>query len=121
MRGDRARVVDMIEAINEVEKYAAYGKERFLEDELVRIYIVHHLKVVGEAANKLSADLRSGYPNIAWPKILGMRHVLVHDYFRVDYDIVWDVVEKELSALKSHLQTIAEDLKEKPKLDGPQS
>ena len=106
MRGDRARVVDMIEAINEVEKYAAYGKERFLEDELVRIYIVHHLKVVGEAANKLSADLRSGYPNIAWPKILGMRHVLVHDYFRVDYDIVWDVVREKLPELKNQIKAL---------------
>jgi uncharacterized protein with HEPN domain len=113
MRDDRTRLLDMIEAITNVGRYAVTGKERFLEDELIRTYIIHHLQVLGEAGTKLSADLRSRYPDIPWPKVLGMRHVLVHDYFRVDYDIVWDVVEKELPVLKIQLQRIVEELKKK--------
>ena len=59
MRDDRARLLDMIEAIRNVEKYAAFEKERFLEDELVRVYVIHHLQIIGEAGNKLTQDLRS--------------------------------------------------------------
>jgi|GEM_PF-754629 len=51
MRDDRSRLLDMIEAIANVEKYAGIGKERFLEDELIRTYIIHHLQILGEAAN----------------------------------------------------------------------
>ncbi len=83
-----------------------YGRDRFTTDELVRIYIVHYLQVLGEAANKLGADLRSRHPEVPWPRILGMRHIIVHDYFRVAYDIVWGVVEEELLVLKPALQAI---------------
>jgi len=110
MRDDRTRLIDMIDAITNVEKYADEGKERFLTDELIRTYIVHHLQILGEAGNKLTADLRSRHPEIPWPRILGMRHVLVHDYSRVDYGIVWDVVETELSRLKTQLQKIVQEL-----------
>ena len=110
MRDDRRRLLDMIEAIASMEKYTSVGKEIFLADELIRTYIVHHLQVLGEAANKLSSGLRSSHPEVPWPKILGMRHVLVHDYFRVDYDIVWGVVEAELPLLKTQLLEIVMEL-----------
>jgi uncharacterized protein with HEPN domain len=106
MRDDRARLTDMLEAITSIEKYAVLGKARFLEDELVQTYIIHQLQVLGEAAYKLSSDLRAAYSDLPWPKVLGMRHVLVHDYFRVNYDIVWGVVETDLPPLKAQLQSI---------------
>jgi len=88
MRDDRARLMDMMEAMREIEKYAVFGKDRFLKDELVRTYIIYHLQVLGEAAYKLSPELRAKHTEVPWPKVLGMRHVLVHDYFRISYDIV---------------------------------
>ncbi|MEW6349315.1 MAG: HepT-like ribonuclease domain-containing protein [Thermodesulfobacteriota bacterium] len=111
MRDDRARLRDMLDCIENIEKYARYGRERFLKDDLVRTYIVHHLQVLGEAASKLGADPTGRYQEIPWPKILGMRHIIVHDYFRVNYDIVWDVVETELPILKPQLQVILDSLK----------
>ncbi len=111
MRDDRTRIRDMPQAIANIEKYASYGRERFVTDELVQTYIVHHLQILGEAANKLTGDLRSRHQEISWPKILGMRHIIVHDYFRVDYDIVWDVVEAELPVLKLQLQEILKYLR----------
>ena len=110
MRDDRARLTDMVEAIISIEKYAIFGKERFLEDELVRTYIVYHLQILGEAAYKLSQDLRAKHPEVPWPKVLGMRHVLVHDYFRVNYDMVWGVVEADLPSLKAQLQRVRSEL-----------
>ena len=55
----------MIEAIASMEKYTSVGKEAFLADELIRTYIVHHLQVLGEAANKLSSGLRSSHPEVS--------------------------------------------------------
>jgi len=100
----------MMEAITSIEKYAAYGMDRFFGDELVRTYIIYHLQVLGEAANKLSPDLRARHREVPWPKVLGIRHVLVHDYFRVNYDIVWGVVEFDLPPLKAQIKTILDRL-----------
>lgn len=110
MRDDRARLVDMVEAITGIEKYAVLGKDRFFEDELVRTYIIYQLQSLGEAASKLSPALRTKHTEVPWPKVLGMRHVLVHDYFRVNYEIVWGVIEADLPPLKAQLQGILSEL-----------
>jgi len=110
MRDDRARLIDMLEAVRSIERYAVLGKNRFFEDELVRIFIVYQLQVLGEAAYKFSPDFRARHAGIPWPKVLGIRHVLVHDYFRVNYDIVWGVVEADLPPLKAQLQGILLEL-----------
>ena len=111
MRDDRARLIDMLEALKSIERYAVLGKDRFFEDELVRTFIVHQLQVLGEAGYKLSPDFRARHTGIPWPKVLGIRHVLVHDYFRVNYDIVWGVIEADLPPLKAQLQGLLSELK----------
>jgi len=77
MRDDRARLVDMLDAMNSIEKYAVLGKERFQRDELVRTYIIYQLQVLGEAAYKLTSNFRSDHSDVPWPKVMGMRHFLV--------------------------------------------
>jgi uncharacterized protein with HEPN domain len=98
--------MDMLEAIERVERYAERGEEAFRSDELIQVYILHHLQILGEAAYKLPSEFRSEHSQIPWPSIIGMRHVLVHDYFEVDLDLVWAVVEKELQSLKLQLQQL---------------
>jgi uncharacterized protein with HEPN domain len=102
----------MIASIENIERYAAQGRDRFVSDELVRTYVLHHLQILGEAGTKLTIDLRDRHMEVPWPKVLGMRHVIVHDYFRIDYDIVWGVVQKELPNLKTQLQSILDALEE---------
>ncbi len=109
MRDDRERLLDMLEAITRIEKYAPRGREAFDADELIQVYMVHHLQVLGEAAYKLSKEFRSRHARVPWSKILGMRHILVHDYFRIDHDIVWGVVETDLSVLKREIESIIEE------------
>jgi len=89
MRDDLARLDDMLDALNNIQNYTVLGKERFQRDELVRTYIIYQLQVFGEAACKLTLKFRSSHPDIPWQKVMGMRYFLVHDYFRVNYDIVW--------------------------------
>ena len=103
MRDPRERLRDMLEAIERIERYASRGREEFDRDELIQSWIVRHLQILGEAARALPEELRQQAPEIEWKKITGMRHVLVHDYFGIDRDIVWSTVERELAPLKASL------------------
>jgi len=67
---------------------------------------VRHLQIIGEAARALPQELRDRERNIPWSKIMGMRHILVHDYFAVDTDVVWDVIERDLPDLKAKIETM---------------
>lgn len=106
MRDSRERVLDILEAIERIEKYAAGGRESFDRDELVQVWILHHLQVLGEAVNALRPSLHEEFPEVPWAQIVGMRNVLVHQYFEIDTDIVWTVVERELPRLKAQFHTI---------------
>ena len=106
MRDDRERLLDIQEAIKQIEKYTIRGKQVFLSDELIQNWVIHHLQIIGEASNRLSKDFREKHPGISWTDIIGMRHILVHNYFDVDLKIVWTTVEKDLSMLKQHVNAI---------------
>jgi len=106
MRDDRERLLDIAEAIEHIKKYAVRGREAFEKDELIQNWIVHHLQILGEAAARISEDFRNSHQNIPWPKIIGMRNILVHDYFGIDIDVVWAVVEKDLPELEQNIKSL---------------
>ena len=108
MRDDRERVRDILEAIERIECYAARGEQAFRREELIQNWVVRHLQIIGEAARALSEPYRENHPEIPWPKIIGMRHILVHDYFAIDLDIVWRVVEEDLPELKRTIRSIVD-------------
>ena len=110
MRDDRERLRDIREAIERIEKYVARGREAFEEDELVQNWIVHHLQVLGEAVRHLSAPLKERHPEIPWARIVGMRNILVHDYFAIDQDAVWNAVERDLPELTRHIEALLREL-----------
>jgi uncharacterized protein with HEPN domain len=101
MRDDRERLLDIIEAIERIEKYTARGRSAFDEDELIQTWVLYHLQIIGEAVRALSVETTSRADEIEWQKIVGMRNILVHNYFSIDTDIVWAVIENDLSTLKS--------------------
>jgi uncharacterized protein with HEPN domain len=74
----------MLEAMENIERYASQGKETFEQDELIQNGIVRHLQIVGEAARAMPQEIRGRAPHIPWSQMIGMRHILVHDYFRID-------------------------------------
>lgn len=108
MRDDRERLLDIIEAILRVEKYAAEGRDRFEQDELVQIWVVHHMQTIGEAVAGLSDDLRKRHPEVHWSQIVAMRNILVHAYFNVALEEVWLAVERDVPVLKAAIQAIIE-------------
>ena len=81
MRDDAGRLADIIEAIEKIETHTSAGKAAFAIDEMIQVWVVHHLQILGEAANMISKELIEQYPKIPWRKVIGMRNVLVHHYF----------------------------------------
>ncbi len=78
----------------------------FLTDETHRRAFARSIEIIGEAAKHLPDGFREKHPNIPWREIAGMRDRLIHAYFAVDYDIVWDVVENKMEEFRAQLLTI---------------
>ena len=112
MRDPKERLRDILEAIGNIERYAVRGREAFESDELIQNWFVRHLQIIGEAVGGLPAEVRESAPGVPWTKIMGMRHILVHDYFAVDTEIVWDVVESDLPQLKSKVEDLLRGLEQ---------
>lgn len=106
MRDDRERLLDIQQAIADIQKYAQRGRKEFEEQELIQTWIIHHLLILGEAASSLSDSFKEQHQIIPWSKIIGMRNILVHDYFSIDFDVVWSVVENDLPQLQRYIEEI---------------
>ena len=104
MRADRERLLDIKEAIEAIEKYSLENQTDFEENELIQVWVVHHLRIIGEACRALSNNLKKKYSNVPWSKIIGMRNILVHAYFRVDAEIAWSVLVNDLPDLKRQIE-----------------
>lgn len=110
MRGDRHRLQDILEAIERVERYTDRGRKAFDADELIQNWVIHHLEIIGEACGAVSPQVREANPQVAWRGYVGLRNILVHQYFGIDYEPVWLAATVELAELKSHVQMILDSL-----------
>jgi len=110
MRDDRERLLDILEAIERIEKYTSKGREVFEEDELIQTWVIHHLEIIGEASRALSAQIRQEHPETPWSEIAGMRNILVHHYFGVDSSAVWNAVDRDLPSLKQQIEVMLASL-----------
>lgn len=106
MRDDAGRLQDILDAIRNIQKYAQRGRRVFETEELIQIWMVHNIQIIGEAACRLSREFTSRHSSIPWKDIVGMRNIIVHDYFGIDCDAVWQVVEKDIPELKRRIEQI---------------
>ena len=109
MRDDREWLLDILEAIERIEKYSSRGKQAFEEDELIQSWIVHHMQIIGEALRSISEDFRREHNDIPWKETIGMRNILVHRYFELDADLVWKAVTRDLPDLKEKVREALEE------------
>lgn len=112
MRNPKERLRDILEAIAAIERYRDRGREAFEQDELLQVWFVRHLQILGEAARALPEEVRAMAPQVEWPKIMGMRNVLVHGYFDIDLDIVWEAASRDAPALKPTIEQLLRRLEE---------
>lgn len=103
---DTGRLRHILEAINYVETFTeGLTYDDLLSDALHLHAVVHNVQVIGEAVYKLSLEFKATHPDTPWAIIEKMRHVLVHDYYQIDYDILWDVIKKDLPVLKVQIES----------------
>jgi len=103
---------DMYEAATKIKNYSAgYSYERFLNDEKTIDAVVRNFEIIGEAANRIDDAFKFDFPQIEWNKLRGFRNRLIHEYFGVDIEIVWTIIEEDIDTLIDRLEEIISTLK----------
>jgi len=98
---------DILDAIRKVEKYTEDLKyDDFLKDELVIDGVIKNLLVIGEAVKNLSPELKGTYSKVEWKKIAGLRDVLIHSYYNLDAQILWQIINQKIPELKKAILEI---------------
>ena len=95
-----ARVIDYV---------GVMSSEEFFHDTKTVDAVMRNLAIIGEAAKKIPADVRRTYPAVEWKKMAGLRDIVVHDYFGIDEDIIWDVVSVRIPELKRNIEIMVKD------------
>ncbi len=104
---------DVLEAIANVREFVgAMTSDEFAADKKTLHAVVRNLEVVGEAVKAVPTELRQKYPDVPWQRIAGLRDILIHHYFEIDVDIVWDVVQNKLPELNRQIQAVLGDISE---------
>jgi hypothetical protein len=109
IRAWHMRIEDILEAIENIAEYtsgmdySAWQKDRRTIDAVIR-----NLEVIGEAATYIPEEIKGKYSEIPWAKMRGIRNLLIHEYFGVDIDVVWETIQKDLEPLKELLGNIKE-------------
>ncbi len=98
---ERPYLLHIRDALQRIKMYTEEGREAFLASPLIQDAVIRNLEIIGEAAKRTAPEMKARAPEISWQLMAGMRDVLIHDYFGVELDIVWGVVERRLPELES--------------------
>jgi uncharacterized protein with HEPN domain len=108
-RDSSAYLDDILDAIGAIRQYTTgLNREGFGRDQKTVDAVVRNLEVIGEAVKQLPTEVRSANPAVEWQKLAGLRDILIHAYFGIDVEIIWDVVTNKLPALEAQIRRILE-------------
>jgi len=97
---------DILTAIDRILRYTAEGRQAFFADPRTQDAVIRNLEVIGEAVRGVSPETREGHPDVPWKQIAGTRDRVIHGYFTVDLEIVWEIVATELAGLRRRVAAI---------------
>lgn len=106
MSPDRARLLEILDAIDHIDGYTAGGRDTFLTDDMIRDATLYRIGSIGESVKGLSTPFRDRHVNVPWRAMAGMRDVVTHKYYGVDLAIVWITIERDLPALRQSIEAI---------------
>lgn len=105
-------LLHIFDEVNYVLKACAgKTKDDLMDDETLKRAVIRSLEIIGEAGKKIDAEFKAQHPHIDWRGMAGTRDKLIHDYFGVNYNIVWDIIINELPTLEEYLKEIIIDQK----------
>lgn len=107
-RDERLYLDDIARAIERILTYTSEGREAFFTDSRTQDAVIRNLEIIGEAIRGISPATRAAHPEVPWKQIAGTRDRVIHGYFTVDLEIVWEIVEKELAELRRRVVAIVE-------------
>lgn len=107
MKSDSVYLHHIVDAIERISGYiSGLSPKDFVKDEKTKDAVVRNLEIIGEAAKKITEKTKSSHPKIPWKHMASMRDRLIHAYFGVDYNIVWQVAKEELPPLREKLKSL---------------
>lgn len=113
MQRDDSTLLDIARAARLIARFIkGSGRETFLDDELTQAAVLHEIVVIGEGVKRLSEQFRNAHPDIPWREIAGMRDRVIHQYDRVDLNLVWEAAERDIPQLLVSLEPLLPKEKE---------
>ena len=110
MKDERLYLEDMLTRIAMIEEFTAEGRESFMTSLKTQEAVIRSFEVLGEIAKRLPTDKLTAYPHIPWKQLMGFRDFLVHNYDRVNIEVVWRAVQDDLQPLKETLRAMLQAL-----------
>lgn len=109
--GNKVRLLHIIDAINEIENYLQDSDlKTFVNNSMMFNATLRQLEIIGEASNRLTEDLLDKNPNIPWGRIIGLRNLVIHEYFGIDDLTIWNVIKINLPELKEKVTLLISEL-----------
>lgn len=105
--GDKIRLQHILDAITETQIYLdKISYEQFMDNSEKRFATIKQIEIIGEACNALTKELKETHANIPWKSIIGFRNISIHEYFGVDFQVVWEIATIDLPVLQKQIQKI---------------
>jgi uncharacterized protein with HEPN domain len=100
---------DMLQSSQKIKRYTSgLTFDSFISDDKTMDAVVRNFEIIGEAANRIDPDFRDKNPEIEWNRIRGFRNRIVHEYFGIDYEIVWEIIETYLDEMMDLIETLTD-------------
>lgn len=109
--GDEARLKHIFDAIVEIETYIHnVDIDEFIGNSMMRFACIKQIEIIGEASNHVTKETQLRFEDIEWRKIIGLRNIVIHEYFGIDFEVIWGIIKSDIPDLKAKIENILNQL-----------